>query len=109
MNKGQMKYYTGKMKLIRKHLGIQYTGTTDDELVAFVKTHINELPTQKDPKTPLNKRQRKKKEEEKKFFRYSRLAGRIERELEIRYEGRTDKDLQAFVDIYSPKLQNKNT
>lgn len=43
---------------------------------------------------------------ESEYLKYTRLAGRIERELGIRYYGKTEKGLMKFVKAYKNRLGN---
>ena len=44
MNKSQKRYYLHNLNRIEKELGIKFKGDTEEDLVAFVKAHIRDLP-----------------------------------------------------------------
>ena len=46
---------------------------------------------------------------EKEYYRYAKLAGRIENEVGIRYQGHTDASLKRFVNAYRHNLKSENT
>lgn len=94
MNRNKRRYYDHARRRIEKVLGYQYKGKTEQDLVAFVNSHMLEMPTDYETKTV-------KEEQKWGEAAYMRIAGVIETKLGIRFEGGTEEDLRRFVKCHA--------